>query len=164
MVYGARLESVCSVKATQSSNLCLSAILRSFMFTNFLFVGLGGFIGAVLRYFFYLSFNNVSFKHGFPYGTFFVNALGSFLIGLLLAACIKFNFIDKNSLSSLLIITGILGAFTTFSAFSSDNLVFFLDKNYSMLVLNIFLNNFVGFALVFFGYFSFIKIINTLNN
>lgn len=95
------------------------------MFLNILYVGAGGFIGAILRYLLYLSCQGLSYKHGFPYATFIVNSLGSFVIGILLSATIKFNLIDKNSLSSLLVITGILGAFTTFSAFSNDNLVFF---------------------------------------
>ena len=72
-------------------------------------VAFGGAIGAVLRYLTGLAL-------AFPFGTLAVNILGSFLIGVLWVALA-----DRGQWSPLLI-TGILGGFTTFSAFSLDTL------------------------------------------
>jgi len=74
-------------------------------------VAFGGALGAVLRYLTGLAV-------GFPYGTLTVNILGSFAIGLLWVTLAARG---QNHLAPLLI-TGILGGFTTFSAFSLDTL------------------------------------------
>ena len=82
------------------------------MIRNFLLVALGGAGGSVLRYM--LSNINTSF----PWGTFAVNVLGSFLIGLLV------GLISKGVLSpemKLLLVTGFCGGFTTFSTFANES-------------------------------------------
>ena len=84
-----------------------------------LFVGLGGGVGAVLRYVVGLAANKY-IGEDFPWGTMIVNVVGSFFIGLVvLIAATQ----DWNENSKLLLITGLLGGFTTFSAFSSENLL-----------------------------------------
>lgn len=83
-------------------------------------VGVGGFIGSVLRYGISLAFQAKSLTQ-FPWSTLTVNLIGSFLIGLLLA-------IGKKSFSDntlLLLVTGLLGGFTTFSAFSVEVVALF---------------------------------------
>jgi len=77
-------------------------------------VALGGAVGAVLRYLSTLGATRL-FGAGFPWGTLFVNVLGGFLMGLLAVW-----FIEKGGRASPLLMTGILGGFTTFSAFSLD--------------------------------------------
>jgi len=72
-------------------------------------VALGGALGSVLRY---LTISLV----GGPVATFAVNVLGSFLMGVLVVALVQ-----RGHLSPLLM-TGVLGGFTTFSAFSLDAL------------------------------------------
>ena len=82
------------------------------MIRNLLLVALGGAGGSVLRYM--LSNINTSF----PWGTFAVNVLGSFLIGLLV------GLISKGVLSpemKLLLVTGFCGGFTTFSTFANES-------------------------------------------
>ena len=79
------------------------------MFTTLSQVALGGAIGAVLRYLTGLAL-------AFPFGTLAVNVVGSFLIGVLWVALA-----DRGAWAPFLI-TGILGGFTTFSAFSLDTL------------------------------------------
>ncbi len=79
-------------------------------------IGLGSFIGGTLRYLISL-FMKEKLLSSFPYGTLSVNIIGCFLIGII------FSLTEKNnipSIWSLFLITGILGGFTTFSAFSIE--------------------------------------------
>lgn len=90
---------------------------------NILLVGIGGFIGSVLRYLIGLTVSSINF---FPLATFIVNIIGSFLIGLISAYLIKFTNKDiiffnlSSEQLNLLFIVGILGGFTTYSAFSNE--------------------------------------------
>lgn len=88
------------------------------MLKQLLFVGLGGSVGSILRY---LSshYMNKYYATIFPIGTFFVNMLGCFLIGLF-ASAISLHFSENNDLK-LLLITGFCGGYTTFSAFAIEN-------------------------------------------
>ena len=87
------------------------------MFQSILQVALGGAVGAVLRY-----LTNVGAKQafgpGYPYGTLIVNIVGSFLMGFLVVYLARKG---GNHLAPFLM-TGVLGGFTTFSAFSLDTL------------------------------------------
>jgi fluoride exporter len=84
--------------------------------TGFLTVALGGAIGSAARH----GVNLIAGQLGstFPYGTFAVNILGSFVMGLL-AAILTTKFAGAEALR-LFLLTGVLGGFTTFSAFSLD--------------------------------------------
>jgi CrcB protein len=86
------------------------------MIKNLLLVGLGGATGSMLRYAVTLLIGSSIF----PYATLFVNIIGSFLIGLVIAFCIKDESIVNNW--KLFLATGICGGFTTFSAFSMENM------------------------------------------
>jgi len=87
-------------------------------------IGIGGFIGAILRaYVVFLINSNI--KHNIPFGTLSVNLIGSFLLGILIGL-IEFYIIQNTYIKSLLT-TGLLGAFTTFSTFAIES--FFLFKN-----------------------------------
>ncbi len=85
------------------------------MFYTLTQVALGGAIGAVCRYLTGLTAVRLV-GHGFPWGTLTVNILGSFLMGCIVVALGHYS---ANRLSPLLM-TGLLGGFTTFSAFSLD--------------------------------------------
>ncbi len=87
------------------------------MLATFL-VFLGGGIGAALRH----GVNILSaslFGMSFPWGTFAINVIGSFLIGVA-AAWFAFKSDAASQSLRLFLTTGILGGFTTFSAFSLD--------------------------------------------
>ena len=83
---------------------------------SYLVVALGGGVGAVLRFW-------VGQNVPFPYGTFTVNVIGSFLIGIGFAISID-PFYDK---ISLFFMAGLLGGFTTLSSFSLDVLKLYED-------------------------------------
>ncbi|MFZ4540760.1 MAG: fluoride efflux transporter CrcB [Rickettsiales bacterium] len=80
-------------------------------------VAFGGAIGALLRYA-VIQLTMQLHPQPFPLGTMLVNIAGSFLIGLLMARYLSFD--SQNS--QLFFVTGVLGGFTTFSAFSWDAL------------------------------------------
>jgi fluoride exporter len=90
------------------------------MLTTLLQVALGGAIGAVARYLTSLGAVRLM-GAGFPWGTLAVNVLGSFLMGLLVVLLAQK---DATRLAPFLL-TGILGGFTTFSAFSLDALAMY---------------------------------------
>lgn len=83
-----------------------------------LLVALGGAIGAVSRHLLGSWLLPISTQHRFPLGTLAVNVLGCFLIGLL-AAILQRHAPADQTLRPFLI-TGILGGFTTFSAFGLE--------------------------------------------
>lgn len=84
---------------------------------NYLLVFVGGGIGAALRH----AVNRGALAllgPPFPFGTLIVNVLGSFLMGVLAAALVARGETDQSM--RLFLGTGVLGGFTTFSAFSLD--------------------------------------------
>lgn len=85
--------------------------------THILLVAAGGAVGSVLRYLVGL-WTLRSFGPAFPWGTLTVNITGSFLIGVL-AEAIGRKF-GASVEMRVFLITGILGGYTTFSAFSLD--------------------------------------------
>ena len=95
---------------------------------TYLAIAFGGALGAVSRYWLTVSLERFN-GTGFPLGTFMVNLLGSFLIGLLYIL-----FAEKLSVADQwrpVIITGFLGAMTTFSTFSLDALLLFQQGHYN---------------------------------
>ncbi len=100
---------------------------------NLLYVAGGGSLGSVLRY--WLS-TNVQLWLGkdFPYGTLSVNLIGSLLIGLL------YTVLQQRLEWRLLLIVGLLGGFTTFSAFSLDTMHLIEGGQPGKAALNIFLS------------------------
>lgn len=104
---------------------------------SILYVGTGGFIGAILRYLLSLASANL-FGLGFPYGTMFVNALGGLFIGFLMEIGIITDLIP--AAMRLFLVTGILGGLTTFSTFSWETMSLFSDGSYLKAIANIVLS------------------------
>ena len=81
------------------------------------YIAIGGALGSVLRYLATVQAANLLGK-SLPYGTFAVNIIGSFIMGIVIGYLAK-TLPHSNELRSFLTI-GLLGGFTTFSAFSLD--------------------------------------------
>jgi CrcB protein len=101
---------------------------------NFVFVFLGGGIGATARYWMSGSIYKWA-GSSFPFGTFIVNALGCATIGFLMAA-LEERFLVTPSLRIFLTI-GILGGFTTFSTFSYETISMMRDAEFFLASVNI---------------------------
>jgi len=91
------------------------------MITSIIQVAIGGAIGAVGRYLTGVAAVRVM-GHGYPWGTLTVNIVGSFLMGVLIVVLMTK---DGGLRIAPLLMTGMLGGFTTFSAFSLDALTIF---------------------------------------
>jgi CrcB protein len=111
-------------------------------------VGIGGFVGAVAR--FWLG-SYIGGKMGtrFPYGTFVINISGSFVVGLILTLLDQKTHWGPNW--RYLIPIGFIGAYTTFSTFEFETLRSVQDGQFLISFLNIALSVVVGFAAVWAG-------------
>lgn len=115
---------------------------------NILWVGLGGFIGASLRYIISISSSKL-FSSQLPYGTLIVNILGGLSIGLIMELSLTTDLISPSL--KLFLITGIIGGLTTFSTFSYETVTLFTEGNYISGMLNTALNLFLSIAGVVVG-------------
>ncbi|MCK5854831.1 MAG: fluoride efflux transporter CrcB [Sulfurovaceae bacterium] len=117
-------------------------------------VGIGGFLGATLR-FTLSSFIQNSTHIIFPFGTLFVNILGSFFIGFLF---LYFQEINLSAHQKALLITGLLGALTTFSTFSLETLLMIQESLWAKALSNIGLNVVLCLVATYLGMMVFKKI------
>ena len=102
---------------------------------TFLWVALGGAVGASLRYGVYRFFGPAL---AFPFATLLVNVVGSLLIGIVASSV----FLDPKAApgARLFFQTGLLGSFTTFSAFSLDTMQLWHTGHAKSAALNVMLN------------------------
>lgn len=105
--------------------------------TGLLWVAGGGAVGAWCRFQFTAWFT-AWFGKAFPYGTLFVNVLGAFIIGIMVAS-IKAHYIPATPWNDF-IVEGFLGALTTFSTFSMDTFKLYARGEAITATLNILLN------------------------
>jgi CrcB protein len=96
---------------------------------NLLLVGFGGFLGSVARYSLSALVTQATAAARFPYGTLVVNLVGCLSIGLLSGLAEHRHVFDPST--RLLLFTGVLGGFTTFSAFAYET--YFLAREGSPL-------------------------------
>jgi len=116
-------------------------------------VGAGGFLGAISRF---LLSSWVQRLTGatFPYGTLFVNIVGSFLIGFLVLYFEQSLAPQQKAFA----ITGLLGALTTFSTFSLETVIMLQQQFYLKALSNISLNVFFCLSATILGMMLFRKL------
>ena len=125
--------------------------------SNFLLVAFGGSIGASTRYFFYLVSKNLFSPNYIFINTLIINIIGSFLIGYLIFLLENKSF-SEDFLKYFFII-GILGSFTTFSAFSFEAIDLLVNKRFLIAFFYIFLSLFLCLIFTFLG-LNFNKLVN----
>ena len=120
---------------------------RDFTMRSILYVGAGSFIGGVFRYLL-TTWASKTLDPSFPYGTLAVNVLGCLLIGFL--AGLAESRLTFTRDARLFLVVGIVGGFTTFSAFAWET--FSLARNtQSIAALNIALQLLLGLLAVCIG-------------
>jgi len=101
------------------------------MLVNFLWVALGGSIGAIMRY--GISLGSVHlFGMSYPWGTLIANVLGCLAMGFLVGLGVHKEF----ETHWLLLGVGVLGSLTTFSTFSAETLQMAIDGKWGISVAN----------------------------
>jgi len=115
-----------------------------------LLVGVGGFIGAVMRYLMTNWVQDVLHTLSWPYGTLAVNLTGCLLIGLLAGLTETRSLLTPETRALLLV--GVLGGFTTFSTFSYETFQLLRDGQLLSAFSSVGLQVCVGLAAVWIGY------------
>lgn len=105
-------------------------------FILLLSVGIGGFVGAILRFSLSTAIGKAT-TTTFPLGTLGVNVLGSFFIGFLF---LYFQHLNLSATQKALFVTGLLGALTTFSTFSLETILLLQEELYFKALMNLMLN------------------------
>lgn len=121
--------------------------LTEVFITQILVVGLGGFVGTILRYLVNLLIQT-NFKN-FPSSVIIVNIIGSFIIGLTLS-------VTPGKISPtfyLLFVPGLLGGFTTYSAFSGEITSYLINNQYSAAAIYVSVTLIGGIILTGIGYY-----------
>ena len=109
----------------------------------------GGSLGALARY----GTGLLAVKYfgiRFPYGTLIVNLTGCFLIGICFALVDKTDWMSPST--RLFLMTGFLGALTTFSTYAIETIVSIRSGTISIAVFNFLLNNMLGLTLAIAGF------------
>lgn len=118
--------------------------------SNFFLVFVGGGLGAAVRF---LVTTAAARWAAFPLGTLAVNAVGSFLMGLVMGAILLLT--EKYGLIAeplrLLLAVGFLGGLTTFSSFSFETLLLIKGGSYLLALYSVALQLFAGLLLAALG-------------
>jgi len=115
---------------------------------KYVMVGLGGFVGAIARFWVGVYIAN-RMGTRFPYGTFVINISGSFIIGLVITVLAERSSLSPNW--RYLIPIGFVGAYTTFSTFEFETLRAIQDGQIAIGMLNVFGSVIAGFIAVWLG-------------
>ena len=116
-------------------------------FRAIIYIFLGGGLGSVLRFLVSNYTEKLLNIKEFPFGTFTVNIIGCFIIGVLSA-----YFLKVDNYLKFLLITGFCGGFTTFSTFSAENFSLWQNGSYFTLVIYILASVILGLFAVFAGF------------
>jgi fluoride exporter len=117
--------------------------------TKILLVGVGGFLGSVARYLLGGYAQQLSGGASFPYGTLAVNVLGCFVIGFLAELAEARGVFSPESRA--LVFVGLLGGFTTFSAFGNETVNLLRDGQTPLALANVAAHIVIGLGAVWLG-------------
>ncbi|HAJ89848.1 MAG TPA: fluoride efflux transporter CrcB [Rhodospirillaceae bacterium] len=120
------------------------------MLSNFLIVGIGGAIGSMMRHGAGLLFLKAGWTN-FPWSTLTINLLGSFCIGLIVGWLADVQ--NWSEEIRLFAVVGILGGFTTFSAFSLESFLLFERGQYLYAAFYVAASVILSIATTFLGLF-----------
>ena len=120
------------------------------LLNHVLLAALGGAVGSALRYLAVAVTGRCYPNAVFPYGTLAVNVVGCFVIAWL--GTLAADKITLNAEVRLFIFTGVLGGFTTFSAFGYETFYLIRTSHLLLAVLNVLANCFLGLGAVWLGY------------
>ena len=112
-------------------------------------VAIGGAAGALARYGTVVAYQRYA-PSTFPLAILTVNVLGSLLFGLIWAYAEDRDWISENM--RLLVLTGFLGSFTTFSTFAFDEATFIRSGSWAIFVANLLISNAAALTAVFVGF------------
>ena len=115
------------------------------MIWNCFMVGLGGFVGSILRYL--VGLLPLDTGNGFPIKTFLINLIGAFLLGFL-SVCLGKR-VDLPPQVALFLKVGLCGGFTTFSTFALETDQLIQSGNYGFAILYIGLSVILSVVAVF---------------
>jgi len=118
------------------------------MFKAMIIAGLGGFIGTCLR-FATGKLCHAVFGPAFPWGTFAVNVIGSFLIGIFFGLAERNNLISASM--NAFLITGFCGGFTTFSSMADDMYLMLSQRHWAYFALYVCGSLLLGLLMVYLG-------------
>ena len=111
-------------------------------------IALGGALGALARYFLSKNIDNLT-DSNFPYGILICNILGSLILGILYESFSKSALFSDNL--KIFLQAGVLGSFTTFSAFSLEAFLMIEKGNYSSAFVFIILSVILSILGLIFG-------------
>jgi len=116
----------------------IERVCRRFHVKDFLAISIAAVLGANLRY---LVSRLAAKEFGpiFPYGTLFINVLGSFIVGLFVIWTTERVLVDPRW--RLLVVVGFCGSFTTFSSYAFETMSYFEHGQWGLMLINVFSNN-----------------------
>ncbi len=112
-------------------------------------IGIGGFIGSVMRYSLSGAVQQLSKSISFPFGTLFVNLLGCLAVGFLSYLTEERGLFT--AVQRQLVFVGILGGFTTFSTFMNETMHLSMDGRFFLMVMNVVSHVVFGLSAVWLG-------------
>lgn len=120
--------------------------------TQLLLVAIGGALGSTCRYYISNTITQRVIFGAFPLGTWAVNVLGCLVAGLVLGLSERFQFLSAET--RVLIFSGILGGFTTFSAFAVETVTLLKRGDVVTALVYILLSVTIGLAAVWLGWLT----------
>ena len=113
-------------------------------------VGFGGFLGSIARYALGGVVTQLTAANRFPFGTLVVNLLGCFAMGLVAGYAERSHLLGSSA--RLFLMTGLLGGFTTYSAFAYESYFLGREQALGLILVNIAVHVVAGLAVLWLGH------------